>query len=38
MEANAGKSFQARISLHFILDPVQPLEYKTGLFQSGQWS
>ena len=36
MEANAGKSFQmqikfARISLHFMLDPVQPLEYETGL-------
>ena len=34
MESNAGKSFQmqiARISLHFMLDPVQPLEYETGL-------
>ena len=34
MEANAGKF--ARISLHFMLDPVQLLEYETGqLVQSG---
>ena len=36
MEANAGKSFlmqiNCRVSLHFMLDPVQPLEYETGLF------
>ena len=33
MRANLFKcKFIARISLHFMLDPVQPLEYETGLF------
>ena len=31
MESNAGNSFQ--ISLIFMLDPVQPLEYETGLLR-----
>ena len=37
MEANAGKSFQMQINLPALasiskLDPVEPLEYETGLF------
>ena len=35
MEANAGKiiCMCVRISLHFMLDPIQPLEYETGLMK-----
>ena len=31
MEANAGKLIFALISLHFMLDPVQPWEFENGL-------